>query len=90
MEQKNNLVSRNSKIAWQIIDQKIVLVSPKQMKIHILSGTGSHIWNHLKEPTSVENLVEKVVEEYDTTKEKAREDVNTFLEQLSKEELLEV
>ena len=88
MKSEKNTVIRNSKIAWQKIQEKIILVSPKTMRIHIIHGSGGSIWEHLKDARSEDELAELLCEEYDTTVERAKKDVQTFLDQLKKENLV--
>ena len=85
---KNASYIRNQKIAWQVVDDKIVLVSPQNHKIHILSGSGSRIWEHLKEMKNEEELVGLICDEFDVSQQKAEEDLDHFLTDLVKEELV--
>ena len=85
---KNASYVRNQKIAWQVVDDKIVLVSPQTHKIHILSGCGSRIWEYLKETKKEEELIDLVCEEFDVGATQAEEDIDHFLNDLLKEELV--
>ena len=88
MTLQKNTVIRNSKIAWQNIQDKVVLVSPKTMRIHIIHGSGGSVWEHLKKSRSEDELAELIFEEYDTTIESAKKDVQIFLDKLKKESLV--
>lgn len=48
MKDKKDVLIRNSKIAWQYIQEKAVLVSSKTKKIHILYGCGGERMEILK------------------------------------------
>lgn len=88
MTSNKNTVVRNSKIAWQKVDDKVVLVSPKRMKIHILSGCGESIWEHLKESKDVDEIAVLICKEYDTTEAQAKKDISEFVDKLTAEELV--
>ena len=79
---------RNHKIAWQAVDDKVVLVSPQNHKIHILSGSGSRIWEFLKHPRGQEELVALVCSEFDVEEQAAQSDMDIFLQDLHAEQLI--
>ncbi len=88
MKSQENAVIRNVNIAWQKIEEKVVLVSPKTMRIHIVHGCGGSIWEHLKEAKTEDELAGLICEEYDTTIDKAKDDVGEFLDKLKEEDLI--
>lgn len=47
-----------------------------------VNETGSFIWDRLAEPLTLEELVDKVTEEYEVDAETARKDVLAFLDVL--------
>lgn len=54
-----------------------------------LNESGAFFWDCLKEETTKEEIVKKVLEIYDVTPEKANEDVEKFIAMLRENELLE-
>jgi len=54
-----------------------------------LNETGAFFWELLEKGTTIEKMLEKVVEEYDVSSEKASKDINNFIEKLQKEGILE-
>jgi len=88
MKDKKDVLIRNSKIAWQYIQEKAVLVSSKTKKIHILYGCGGSVWKYLKEPRDIDALVHLICEEYDTTPPQAERDISKFLDKLKEEKLI--
>ena len=54
-----------------------------------LNESGAFFWDCLKEETTKEEIVKKVLEIYDVTPEKANEDVEKFIVMLRENELLE-
>lgn len=47
-----------------------------------ISGVGKRIWELIEQPTTVDRLVEMVVDEYDVDAETCREDTRLFLSQM--------
>lgn len=54
-----------------------------------LSETGAFIWRLLENDISEDQLVRKLIEEYDVSKERASADVASFLEWLKEQEWID-
>ena len=54
-----------------------------------LNETGVFLFNLLKNDTTIEALVLSLVDEYEVTKEKANEDVITFVNKLKEADIIE-
>ena len=54
-----------------------------------LNETGVFLFNLLKNDTTIEALVQSLVDEYEVTKEKANEDVITFVIKLKEADIIE-
>ncbi len=54
-----------------------------------LNETGCFLWNLLEKGATMETLTEKLLEEYDTTKENAEKDISAFVETLKANGILE-
>lgn len=62
------------------------------LRIHgmiCLSESGAFLWRALQEKQTEDSLVDCLLEEYDTDRETARQDVEEFLDQLRQLQLLE-
>lgn len=55
----------------------------------ILNGTGACVWELLAHEHSVDELADAVAEQFDVTPERARADVQTFLDEIAKMGILE-
>ncbi len=53
-----------------------------------LNDTASYLWQQLAEPRSVEELVFSLVNEFEVTEEEAEADINEFLSELAKKEMV--
>lgn len=54
-----------------------------------LNETGVFLFNLLKDNTTIEALVQSLVNEYEVTKEKANEDVVSFVNKLKEADIIE-
>ncbi|MBN3040335.1 MAG: PqqD family protein [Candidatus Omnitrophica bacterium] len=72
---------RNSKVAWQEIDDAIVVVTPWNKQIHIISETASMLWRALALPKSEKDLVTLIVQEYEIDEVRAEQDIRTFIKE---------
>lgn len=54
-----------------------------------LNETGTFYWEMLKEGTSKEEMLVKVLKEYDVTQDEASKDLDEFLSKLSEAKILE-
>lgn len=54
-----------------------------------LNESGAFFWNALLKDTTVDEVVKKVTSEYDVDKERAKADVEKFIEQLRENNLIE-
>ncbi len=53
-----------------------------------LSETGAFLWEHLKQDTSFENLLNFLTGEYDVDTETAKKDIRVFLDSLDEKDLI--
>ncbi len=76
------VVTRGADAAWQVVDDKVVVVTPRSREIHILDGTGGTIWNRISEPATLSAVVDAVCEEYDVDRETAERETREFVSDL--------
>lgn len=72
------------------MDGEKVMLSINKGKYYNLGEIGGHIWELINEPLSIEQLVERLVEEYDVQKAECENQVKDFIKMLHKEELIEI
>ena len=80
--------SRNPKTAWQQVDDKVVIVTPDTKKIHILYESGASIWDYLKAPKSLGDLITDLQSEYNVEFPQAESDVKHYLSDLIDREII--
>jgi hypothetical protein len=82
------MVMRSDKTAWQTVQDRVVVVTPQTKKIHILSGSGSRIWQCLDQPRQFQQILKIVCDEYDVGCEQAEKDLKDFIQQLRDKEIV--
>ena len=88
-----NLSSRIVQVEGNIVsdmDGEKVMLSIKNGKYYNLGEVGGFIWESIKQPTTIGNVIETIQAEYDATLEQCEADIIPFLEMLRKENLIEV
>jgi Coenzyme PQQ synthesis protein D (PqqD) len=68
-----------------------VILNHKKGEYYTLNEVGSNIWDSLKTgPKSIEELVAAVLEEYEISPEECRKDIQSIINELLEEKLIEV
>lgn len=71
------------------VEDQMVLLHPINGKVIILNEPGTCLWHLLKEGLVIEDLLNHFSEIYESSS-KAKEDINAFVDELSKKGLLHV
>ena len=71
------------------MDGEKVMLSVHNGKYYNLGEVGGFIWELMNEPKSINELVERLTEEYDVSPEECESQVRSFLDMLKKEELID-
>jgi hypothetical protein len=72
------------------MDGEKVMMNVQKGKYYNLGVVGGGIWEKIKSPTSVKDLITSLLKEYDIEYSECQNHVMDFLEMLYKEELIEV
>ncbi|MDL4838976.1 lasso peptide biosynthesis PqqD family chaperone [Aquibacillus rhizosphaerae] len=67
-----------------------VMLCVKNGKYYNLGVLGGQIWEIIKQPVSIEEVVTKLIEQYDVEQKQCEEETIAFLQQLVKEGLVEI
>lgn len=79
---------RDNDILSASLDDELVLLSMDQNRYFGSGEVGRRIWDLCERPCSVEELVERLVAEYDVAPERCRAEVMAFCSELLKAGLL--
>jgi len=73
-----------------LLDEESAILNMKNSVYYGMNSVGTRIWNLLKQPRSVGELRDAVVDEYDVEPERCERDLLELLEQMRREGLIEV
>lgn len=82
------LALRSEGITWRVLDDQIVVLDLETSLYLNVTGAGAVVWELLASGTTMDAMVEAVVEVYDIDPETARTDLAAFLEDLRERKLL--
>ncbi len=84
----NKIYRNKSKFVVREVGNELILVPltgniAKMNEMFTMNETGKFIWENIEENTTVENLVEKLVSEFQVDESIARADTEKFIQQVS-------
>lgn len=85
---KNTFFRRNPDLLFSDMDGETVMMSIQNGEYYGLDEVGSRIWQLLEKPESAETLTEKLIEDYEVTRENCLSDVMEFLNMLAEKHLI--
>lgn len=77
------------RIFWKDFEDETVLVNIEKGLYYSLDKSAKRIWGMIIEKADKENIIERVIDEYDVKENVAKADVGNFLRMLEKEKLIE-
>lgn len=80
---------RRDGVAWSDLGNEIVILDLRSSTYFAVRETGAFLMNALVAGASAETLVDQLLSRYDTTADTARIDVQQFLGELSRRDLIE-
>jgi hypothetical protein len=87
---RHSLIVRRGSPVETAVGTEIVLMVLDAGKIYGLGETGSDVWRLLAEPTTVQVVVDALSEQYSAPAGVIEQDVLELLEELQKNELVEI
>ncbi len=83
-----SIIRRNKNLLFNEIDGEVVMLSIENSEYYGMDKIGSRIWELIESPVSVNELIDKLLEEYDVTRDQCTHDTTGFLEQLAEKKLI--
>jgi len=78
----NATYHRNPDLIGASIDDELVMMSVEQGQYYGLGGVGPRVWDLLEEPHTLDQLVDRVLEEFEVERAVCEKDMVGFLEQM--------
>jgi hypothetical protein len=82
------ILSKSSATAWRVIEGEAVILSLDTKVFRGLNAVGSRVWELIDGRRSVDEIVTRIVIEFEVTPEIATRDVGTFIAQLLEKHLV--
>ena len=81
-------LTQNSKTAYRIINEEAVIVDPSTSKLYSLNPLATLIWEMTNQRTCVEEIIDRIVEEFEVEREVAERDCQEFVSDFTGKGLL--
>ena len=83
------LFRRNPDLIGANIDDELVMMSVDRGQYYGLGGVGPRVWELIEQPSTLDELVERILEEFDVEPDVCERDMRKFLEQMQQLGLVE-
>ncbi len=82
-------LTKSEKIPWRLIEEEAILLDLDEGEVLRLNPVGAEIWNAIDGTRSVAEIVAHICRTFEVSHRTARRDVDRFLKQLLRHELVE-
>lgn len=81
-------IQRDPRVLWRAFDEEIALIAPWASSVHTLTHVGARCWE-LADGRTFQQIMDVLLEEFDVDPEVLRKDLEEFLDELAKRNLLQ-
>ena len=85
-----SLLKRSEDLVHSTIDGEVVMMSVDQGQYFGLNSVGSHIWNLLETPMTVERLCQSLMERFEVDESQCQSEVARFLDDVVERKIVTV
>jgi len=85
---KDSIIKQTGDVVASEIDGETVMMSIENGEYYGLDGIGSHIWELIKKPIKVSDLIDSMMEKYEVDFDTCEKDVLAFLNDLDRDNIL--
>ena len=86
----NSLIQRSKELVSTEVDGETVMMSIENGKYYGMNKIGSRIWKLIENPIKVEELCDKLIEEYEVRQDDCKKEALEFLNTLNEGNLVTV
>lgn len=90
MINRDTVVKRTEDIVAIDLEGKTVMMSIENGEYYGLDGAAGAIWEALEKEIKVQNIIDRLLEEFNVSEEECEKDTISFIQKLQAEKLLEV
>ena len=84
----DTMLQRKPGMLFNEIDGEVVMLSIENSEYYGMDKVGSRIWQLLENPMRFNELVNRLMDEYDVTEEKCRQETLDFVKKMTEKKLL--
>lgn len=84
------IITKSNTILEAEMGEELVMMSMENNAYYGFDKIGKIIWEMLKEPISIQTLLDRLTERYDVSEQQCMEDITPFLEKLRDENLIDI
>lgn len=84
-----DLYRQNKDVIFREEEDEAIIFNPDNSDIVVINSTGCFIWSKCDGKNTREDLINNIIEEFDTTAEVAKKDLEQFLSDLEKRNFVE-
>lgn len=88
LKSSKDIIKHAPEVAWRRVEDEVVILDLKNSIYYSLSAVGARIWELIGKGTGLEEIVQKVGNEYSAKENTIRRDLKNLLERLRKEKLI--
>lgn len=75
-------------LPWQEIEGSILLLQPSEKFAHELNEVGAFVWKAIDGKTTVGQIIDRVIDEFEVERKEIEEDIDLFLSDLRDKKIL--
>lgn len=84
----NNIVQRTPEMVYSKLDGEVVMMSVENGEYYGLNEIGSAIWERIADEITVDELIIKLMEDYEVDRPECKADTLEFLEEMISKKLI--
>lgn len=86
----NTQVISNKKVVSCDLEGETAMLNMEDGVYYGLNNVGASVWNHIQKVRSVQEVVDKILEEYEVKPDQCQEDIVQLLEELLEKGLIKI
>lgn len=83
-------ITRDPDAAWRVFEDGAVIVTPQESVMHSLNPVGTRIWELADGTLTINEILDKIVDDFDVERDQAAQDVVDFCQALADKGMITV
>lgn len=86
----DTVIKKNTQLLESDMQDEMVMMSMENNAYFGLNKVGKEIWLMLEEPTTISNIIDRLTQRYNVSREQCLNDITPFIENLLSESIVSV